>query len=246
MKILSFTAVIPAGGEGSRFRPYTDIVPKPMIPLGEEEKPILDYVVCHLTKSGFNEIVLLVNYKWKYIKNYFEDGRRYNANIRYSIDDENYSNTGGSLLKAYNNNLIKSNPVLIWYGDILANLDPKQVIDLQIKGKYDAVLVVANRYQIPVGVAEVDDNNNVLSLREKPWLNVKVTIGILSLNTDILKNIENELGTKFDIMGDLIPYMINNKMKVKAYIYNDDWIDVGSLERYKKIDNNLLKKVIKI
>ncbi|MFP3228519.1 MAG: nucleotidyltransferase family protein [Caldisphaera sp.] len=246
MKILSFTAVIPAGGEGSRFRPYTDIVPKPMIPLGEEEKPILDYVVCHLTKSGFNEIVLLVNYKWKYIKNYFEDGRRYNANIRYSIDDENYSNTGGSLLKAYNNNLIKSNPVLIWYGDILANLDPKQVIDLQIKGKYDAVLVVANRYQIPVGVAEVDDNNNVLSLREKPWLNVKVTIGILSLNTDILKNIENELGTKFDIMGDLIPYMINNKMKVKAYIYNDDWIDVGSLERYKKIDNNLLKKVIKV
>jgi len=246
VKILSFTAVIPAGGEGSRFRPYTDIVPKPMIPLGEEEKPILDYVVCHLTKSGFNEIVLLVNYKWKYIKNYFEDGRRYNANIRYSIDDENYSNTGGSLLKAYNNNLIKSNPVLIWYGDILANLDPKQVIDLQIKGKYDAVLVVANRYQIPVGVAEVDDNNNVLSLREKPWLNVKVTIGILSLNTDILKNIENELGTKFDIMGDLIPYMINNKMKVKAYIYNDDWIDVGSLERYKKIDNNLLKKVIKI
>ena len=243
---MSFTAVIPAGGEGSRFRPYTDIVPKPMIPLGEEEKPLLDYVVCHLTKSGFNEIVLLVNYKWKYIKNYFEDGRRYNANIRYSIDDENYSNTGGSLLKAYNNNLIKSNPVLIWYGDILANLDPKQVIDLQIKGKYDAVLVVANRYQIPVGVAEVDDNNNVLSLREKPWLNVKVTIGILSLNTDILKNIENELGTKFDIMGDLIPYMINNKMKVKAYIYNDDWIDVGSLERYKKIDNNLLKKVIKV
>ena len=243
---MSFTAVIPAGGEGSRFRPYTDIVPKPMIPLGEEEKPILDYVVCHLTKSGFNEIVLLVNYKWKYIKNYFEDGRRYNANIRYSIDDENYSNTGGSLLKAYNNNLIESNPVLIWYGDILANLDPKQVIDLQIKGKYDAVLVVANRYQIPVGVAEVDDNNNVLSLREKPWLNVKVTIGILSLNTDILKNIENELGTKFDIMGDLIPYMINNKMKVKAYIYNDDWIDVGSLERYKKIDNNLLKKVIKV
>jgi mannose-1-phosphate guanylyltransferase len=246
VKILSFTAVIPAGGEGSRFRPYTDIVPKPMIPLGEEEKPILDYVVCHLTKSGFNEIVLLVNYKWKYIKNYFEDGRRYNANIRYSIDDENYSNTGGSLLKAYNNNLIKSNPVLILYGDILANLDPKQVIDLQIKGKYDAVLVVANRYQIPVGVAEVDDNNNVLSLREKPWLNVKVTIGILSLNTDVLKNIENELGTKFDIMGDLIPYMINNKMKVKAYIYNDDWIDVGSLERYKKIDNNLLKKVIKV
>ena len=243
---MSFTAVIPAGGEGSRFRPYTDIVPKPMIPLGEEEKPILDYVVCHLTKSGFNEIVLLVNYKWKYIKNYFEDGRRYNANIRYSIDNENYSNTGGSLLKAYNNNLIKSNPVLIWYGDILANLDPKQVIDLQIKGKYDAVLVVANRYQIPVGVAEVDDNNNVLSLREKPWLNVKVTIGILSLNTDVLKNIENELGTKFDIMGDLIPYMINNKMKVKAYIYNDDWIDVGSLERYKKIDNNLLKKVIKV
>jgi Nucleoside-diphosphate-sugar pyrophosphorylase involved in lipopolysaccharide biosynthesis/translation initiation factor 2B, gamma/epsilon subunits (eIF-2Bgamma/eIF-2Bepsilon) len=211
VKILSFTAVIPAGGEGSRFRPYTDIVPKPMIPLGEEEKPILDYVVCHLTKRGFNEIVLLVNYKWKYIKNYFEDGRRYNANIRYSIDDENYSSTGGSLLKAYNNNLIKSNPVLIWYGDILANLDPKQVIDLQIKGKYDAVLVVANRYQIPVGVAEVDDNNNVLSLRKKPWLNVKVTIGILSLNTDILKNIENELGTKFDIMGDLIPYMINNK-----------------------------------
>jgi mannose-1-phosphate guanylyltransferase len=246
VEVLNLTAVIPAGGEGSRFRPYTDIVPKPMIPLGDEEKPILDYVVHHLTKNGFEEIILLVNYKWKYIKNYFEDGKRYNTNIRYSIDDENYSNTGGSLLKAYKNNLISSNPVLIWYGDILANLNPKHVIDLQLKENSDAVLVVANKYQIPVGVAEIDNDNNVLSLKEKPWLNVKVTIGILSLNINVLKNAEKELGTKFDIMGDLIPYMIKNNMKVKAYIYNNDWIDVGSLERYKKIDNNLLKKVIKL
>ncbi|AFZ70557.1 Nucleoside-diphosphate-sugar pyrophosphorylase family protein [Caldisphaera lagunensis DSM 15908] len=242
---MDLTAVIPAGGEGSRFKPYTDIVPKPMIPLGEEEKPILDYIVHHLSRNGFEHIILLVNYKWKYIKNYFQDGNRYNLKIDYSIDDDKYSNTGGSLLKAYKNNLINSDPVLIWYGDILANLNPNDIVKVHKEEDLDALLVVADKYQIPVGVAEIDENNNIVRLREKPWYEIKVTIGILTLNVDVLKSIENALGTKFDIMGDLIPYMIKNKKKVKAYIYNEEWIDVGSLERYKKIDEKILKKVIR-
>jgi mannose-1-phosphate guanylyltransferase len=241
---LKFTSVIPAGGEGSRFKPYTDIVPKPMIPLGEEEKPILDYIVQHLSSNGSDHIILLVNYKWKYIKNYFRDGDKHNVKIDYSIDDNIYGNTGGSLLKAYKEGLLNSDIALIWYGDIIAGLNPKEVIDYHIKNNTDVTLVIANKYQIPVGVAEIDENNNIIKLNEKPWLDIKVTIGILTLRTSILENIEEVLGTKFDIMGDLIPYMIKKNLKIKGFIYDKEWLDVGSLERYKKIDSKILNKIL--
>ncbi len=242
---MEFTVVIPAGGEGSRFRPYTDIVPKPMIPLGEDERPILDYIVRHLAKKGSKRIVLLVNYKWRYIKNYFNDGSRYNIMLDYSVDDDTYSNTGGSLLKAYKEGLIKGDVILIWYGDIIANLDPMELIGFHQREGADAALVIADRYQIPVGLAEVDNEKNVKRLREKPWLNIMVTIGVLTLKPSVLDGIEGKLGTKFDLMGDLIPHMIESGKKVKGFLYSCEWLDVGSLERYKKINSSLLNKVIR-
>lgn len=235
--ILDVTGVILAGGEGKRFRPYTEIVPKPMIPIGWPEKPVLEYIVEWMVKHGIKDIVLLVNYKWRYIANYFGDGSRYGARIRYCIDDEKYTNTGGALLKAYREGLLDET-AFIWYGDILAPVPVKEILGFHEETGADAVLVITDRYKVPVGIAKLDEENNVVEMREKPELNIHATIGILSLKTRVLGEAEKSLGTRFDIMGELIPYMIRNGWKVKAYIYDGLWYDVGSLERYKKIDVN--------
>jgi len=242
VKLLDITGVILAGGEGKRFRPYTEIVPKPMIPIGWPEKPVLEYIVEWMIKHGIRDIVLLVNYKWRYIANYFGDGTRYGARIKYCIDDEKYTNTGGALLKAYREGLL-GDKVFIWYGDILAPVPIKDILQYHEETGADAVLVITDRYKVPVGIAKTDDDGNVVEMREKPELDIHATIGILSLKTYVLDEAETRLGTRFDIMGELIPYMIKRGMKVKAYIYRGPWYDVGSLERYKKIDVNEIPRL---
>ncbi len=238
-------AAVLAGGEGKRFRPYTEIVPKPMIPVGPDEKPILEYIVSWLSKHGVRRIILLVGYRWRQIRNYFRDGRDWGVKIAYSIDTQEYSDTGGALLNAYRNGLLpREGPVLVWYGDILAAVDVRNLLEYHEESGAHATLVLADRYQVPVGVAEVDENGYVLMLEEKPWLPLKVTIGVLVIEARVLGGIEEQLGKSFDIMKHLIPWMISRGMKVKAYIYRGEWYDVGSMERYAKLNHNELDKML--
>ncbi len=237
-------AVIPAGGEGKRFKPYTDIIPKPMIPVGPEEKPLLEHIITWLAKHNIKKIVLLVGYRWKQIANYFRDGRTWGVEITYSIDTPQYSGTGGALLNAYKQNLLDRETILVWYGDIIALLDPQNLLEKHREWAADATIALADKYQVPVGIAEVDKENNIIELEEKPWLPVKATIGILALETKTLPEAEKELGTDFDIMADLIPWMIKTNKRVKAYIYKNPWYDIGSIERYTKLDENLFSEFL--
>jgi len=224
-----------AGGKGTRFHPYTELVPKPLIPLGPEEKPLLEYIICWLANQGFKDFVMLVGHRWRSIANYFGCGERLGVSIHYSVDDEKHSNTGGALLKAWKKGLLDEN-VVVWYGDIIVELDAASLLEKHVQEGNDATLVLAAKYQVPVGVARVDRDGRVVELVEKPWLNMKVTIGVLALRTSVLGEAEKALGTMFDIMGDLIPWMIARGYKVKAYVHEGPWWDVGSLERYKKLN----------
>lgn len=237
-------AAILAGGEGRRFRPYTEIIPKPMIPVGPEEKPILEHIVVWLVRHGVRDIVVLAGYRWRQIRNYFRDGGYWGARIRYSIDTPEYSDTGGALLNAYNQGLFNNaDHVLVWYGDILAPLNVRELLDKHIGTSADATLALADRYQVPVGVAKLK-GDDVVELVEKPWLSINVTIGILVLRKTVLPGAEWSLGKSFDIMTHLVPWMIRNGMRVKAYIYQGPWYDVGSMERYAKLDHNNLAEFL--
>ncbi|MEM1645146.1 MAG: nucleotidyltransferase family protein [Ignisphaera sp.] len=236
-------AAILAGGEGTRFRPYTDIIPKPMIPIGPEEKPILEYIIKWLRKYNVSDIVLLVGYKWKQIRNYFGTGSRFNVNIAYSVDTEVYRGTGGAILNAYKKGLLNGEVVLIWYGDILAPVNVTELIFSHIEKNADAVIVLADRYKVPVGVAKVE-GDKIIDFEEKPWVNIYVSLAILTLSIRILDEVEKNLGKNFDIMGDLIPWMISRNLNVYAYIYKGAWYDIGSLDQYKKLDLNLVKEFI--
>lgn len=226
-----------AGGVGSRFHPYTEIIPKPMIPVGKSEKPVLELIVSWLKKQGFRDYVFLVGYRWKYIFNYFGDGSRLGIKIEYSLDEEDgYRNTGGALLKAYKSGLL-SDTVIIWYGDILATVNTKELLEYHFKKKADITLVVAQNYKVPVGVAKLSEDYRVVEFSEKPQIQLYVTIGVSVVNTKVFEHrVEEELGKNFDFMGDFVPWSIKMGFKVYGYIYSDMWIDVGSLERYKKVN----------
>ena len=235
-------AAILAGGKGTRFKPYTDILAKSMMPIGEGERPLIEHVISWLSRHGVKDLILLIGHHGNQIINYFRDGDRWGVRIRYSEDDEGYTGTGGSLLRAYDRGLLKDyDTVLIWYGDILAKVNVRDLLEKHTQSKADATIVVATRYRLPVGVAELE-GDNIVRLVEKPWYPVKATIGVLVLEARILGGISRVLGKQFDIMSDLIPYMIREGMRVKAYQYDGPWYDVGSMDRYAKLSPRKLRE----
>ncbi|MEM1808958.1 MAG: nucleotidyltransferase family protein [Thermosphaera sp.] len=241
------TAVILAGGVGTRFHPYTEVVPKPMIPIGVDEKPVLEYILRWLNRFGVNKFIFLVNYRWKYIRNYFGDGSRFNVRIEYSIDDpEGYTNTGGSMLKAFREGLFKGD-VIVWYGDILAPLNVEDLLRYHLEKQGDLTLVVTRKYKVSVGVATLGEDNLIVDMVEKPELNLNATVGIGVLKSELFsEDLEKILGLDFDFMGDFVPWLIKSGRRVLGYIYDGDWFDVGSLERYKKLDNHHLSRLFEI
>uniref|UniRef100_A0A7C2FRR6 Nucleotidyltransferase family protein n=1 Tax=Thermosphaera aggregans TaxID=54254 RepID=A0A7C2FRR6_9CREN len=240
------TAIVLAGGMGTRFHPYTEVVPKPMIPIGLDEKPVLEYIVRWLRRFGVKKFVFLVNYRWRYIQNYFGDGSRFNVEIEYSVDEPNgYTNTGGSILKAYREGLFNGTAV-IWYGDILAPLNIEDMLRYHREKASDLTLVVTKKYKVPVGVATLNHDLSIIKMVEKPELDINATIGVGVLETRVLEEeLEKNLGLDFDFMGDLVPWLIAKGSKIYGYIYNGDWFDVGSLEKYKKLDNHYLSELFK-
>jgi len=236
------TALIVAGGKGTRFHPYTEIIPKPMIPLGNEERPVLEFIVRWLERFGIKDIVMLVNHRWKYIRNYFGNGERFGVRITYSIDEPGgYTNTGGAVYKAYLDGLV-DDLALIWYGDILAKIDLNNLLTFHLEKNSEITLVVSRKYSVPVGVAELDQDGKIKSMVEKPVLNINATIGVGVVQRSVFEGgIIEKLKKDFDFMGDLVPHAIKMGKRVYGYIYEGDWYDVGSLERYKKINENELE-----
>ncbi|GAB6148700.1 hypothetical protein JCM10135_12420 [Stetteria hydrogenophila] len=235
------TGVILAGGKGTRFRPYSEFIAKPMLPVDERGTPLIEFIVRWLARHGVRDLVVLVGHLSGQVVGYLGDGGRLGVRVRYSEDDEEYGGTGGALLKAYRLGLLEGDAALVWYGDIIAEVDVSSVLRAHGEAGAHATLVVSDRYQLPVGVARLDRDGSVVGLEEKPWLPIHATIGVLALDPSVLRD-AGELGTRFDLMGDLVPWMIRRGLRVKAYIHEGPWYDVGSLERYVKLDRSLFPR----
>jgi mannose-1-phosphate guanylyltransferase len=230
--------VVLCGGEGSRLRPLTYYFQKAMIPVGREQRPLLEYILRHIRFHGFMEAVLLVGYKGEQVVNYFEDGGRVGLKLTYVWDTEDVKGTCSSLINAINQGALKKDEtLLVYYGDILTNLDLTTLVEKHFSEKAAATLAVSPNYQLPVGVVEINDGR-VTAMREKPSISINVTIGILTLEAHhITENPEAK-----DIMADLIPQLIQRGEKIAAYISNAFWYDVGTTERYEKLTNEIIDK----
>jgi len=238
--------IILSGGEGKRLRPLTYYFQKCMIPIGTRQRPLLEYVVRLLAYHDVRDITLLVGYKHEQIMNYFNGGERFGVRLNYLNDNPDLKGSGGSLINAYQLGIIKEDEtLLIYYGDILSNVDLTEMLTQHWDERVVATLATARGYQVAVGVAEVE-GERVVGWVEKPTLDINAGIGILALQSNILKDLLclGKRKKECDIMGDLVPYLLEIGEPVGCYSTDAFWYDVGSVERYEKLDNGIIEKAL--
>jgi len=237
--------VVLCGGPGTRLRPLTYYFQKVMVPVGRRQKPLLEYVIRSMKFHGIVDIALLVNYKAEQIANYFEDGSRFGVRISYSHDDPNLIGTAGSIFNAYKNGVIDADEtLLIYYGDILSNLDLGGLVRFHLERGATATLALASGFPVRVGIAELDDDGRVLGFVEKPVVKRPVSIGVAVLDGRVVGKLGGLIkGRRLDLMGDVIPYLIREGEPVYGYLTDAFWYDVGSVEAYEKLDHELVDEL---
>ena len=239
--------IVFCGGKGVRLRPLTYYFQKTMIPIGAKQKPLLEYVIRLLKKHNVLDITLLVGYKANQIANYFEDGSRFGVKIRYLHDNPKLGGTAGALLNAFLKGTISlDETLLVYYGDILSNIDLTDLLNHHKEKKAVATIVLSTGFPVPVGVADVGEGGRITKFIEKPEIEKPVNVGILALEAETIKLVQKLFRQKqrLDLMADLIPHLIDAGERVYAYITDAFWYDMGSTEKYEKINNNTISKFL--
>jgi len=231
---------------GSRLRPLTFYFQKAMIPVGPKQRPLLEYIIRLMKYHGISEVALLVNYKAEQIMNYFEDGRRFGIRVEYVYDDPAYKGNGGALYNAYRRGVFGGyEDVLVYYGDILTNLDISDMLRVHRERGAAATLALSPNYTVSVGVAHLE-GTKVVKLEEKPPLGKPVVMGILAVKVSALSVLEQmaERQREIDLMRDFVPELIARGYRVEGYVTDAFWYDVGSTESYEKLDPDLVEKIL--
>lgn len=225
-KNLSIPVIIMAGGKGTRLDPFTRILPKPLIPIGD--KPVIEIIMDEYAKFGINDFYISVNHKANMIKAYFEDKQaKYNINY---IQEEKPLGTAGAL--KFIENKINST-FYVSNCDIIIDDDYSQIFEFHKNNNFDLTLVASmQNHTIPYGVCEIESGGVLKKINEKPQFDFLVNTGMYILEPDTLKYIpENE----FFHITHLIEKLQQNGKKVGVYpVSEKSWIDVGQWEEYKK------------
>jgi len=238
--------IVLAGGQGTRFRPLTYYFQKCMIPVGEDQKPVLEYIIRLFSHHGIRDIVLLVGYKHQQVKNYFNDGSRFGVNLSYVLDRPEFKGSANAIVNAYRQGVISEDDCLVaYYGDILSDLNLREMVTGHIESQAGATVALAHGFKIRVGTAEIKENL-ITRFIEKPELERPVSIGVLTFNGAVLGDMdrlyeEGHMRT-FDLMGDVIPHLIEKGIPVRPYVSDAFWYDLGSLERYESFENEGLSE----
>jgi len=218
--------VIMAGGKGTRMEPFTKILPKPLIPV--HDKPIIEHIIERFTDLGCTEFHLMVNYKGRILKAYFEELQpKYRVNF---IEELEPLGTAGSL--SFLNRQFDQ-PFFVSNCDIIIKADYASLYEFHQKGGYDVTLVAsAKEYVIPYGACELNGDGHLAHINEKPHYDFLINTGLYVLNPEVLKLIPEN---KFFHITHLIEDVMNEGKKVGVFPIDDDaWIDVGQWVEYKK------------
>ena len=223
---LDVPIVIMAGGKGARLKPFTNILPKPLIPV--HEKPIIEHIIERFTEVGCTEFYLTVNYKAKIIKAYFEE-MLFDYHVHF-VEEQDPLGTAGSL--RYLNGKFKQ-PFFVTNCDTVIKADYVSLYDFHNKGGYDVTLVAsAKEYIIPFGTCELNSDGHLSHINEKPQYDFLINTGLYILNPDVLKIIPKN---KFYHITHLIEDAKEQGKKVGVFPIDDDaWIDVGQWAEYRK------------
>jgi len=215
-------AVILAGGKGTRLKPFTTCIPKPLIPIGDI--PILEVVLRQLKYHGFKDIILSVNHQAELLMAFFGDGKKLGINITYCIEDKPLGTAGSlSIVENLQENFIVMN------GDLLTTINYNNLFNYHMNNNNDATISVYDKeVKIDLGVLKID-HNKFLDYLEKPTYNFSVSMGIYTFNRRIIDYIP--AGTKYD-MPDLILKLNAEHKKILCYSGDYYWLDIGRVDDY--------------
>ncbi len=233
-------AAILCGGRGERLRPLTDYFQKVMIPIGPKKLPLLAYIIALVKHNGITKVTLLTGYRSEDIKRYFGNGSQHGVEVAYSEDPQGLKGSLNAVANALSNGTISDcDELLVYYGDVLADLEITDLLETHRKGGADATLVLDRRYSLPVGVAEVKDGL-VTSFREKPNLDLSVTTGSRVIGPKGMSLLTKVAGAKnTDLMTHFVPELLRAGGKVAAFYTQRDWFDVGTVSSFEKLDREI-------
>lgn len=216
-------AVILAGGEGARLAPYTTILPKPLLPIGE--MPILEIIIKQLSSSGFKKITIAVGHMAELIMTYFGAGNKIGIKISYSKEEVPLGTAGPlSLIK----NLKET--FLLMNGDILTDINYNELISYHYQQKAEVTIAsYVRKVDIDFGVLECNEQGEVTNYFEKPVYSHLVSMGIYVFEPSVLAYIEP--GIRMDY-PDLILKLIKMEKRVARFIHKGYWLDIGRPDDY--------------
>ncbi len=217
------TAVVMAGGFGTRLRPLTEAIPKPLLPVGE--KPLLHLIMDQLRETGIRKVHVTTHFESEQISRYFGSGEGLGLEITYAPEDRPLGTAGGlGLLNP------QDQPLLVLNGDILTRLDFRHF--LAFHREHGAAMTVAIRrydFQVPYGVVEADDIR-VVGISEKPVVSFFISAGIYLLDRPAVALVPR--GERCD-MPDLIKRGLAAGLRVISFPIHEYWLDVGQLGDYQ-------------
>ena len=218
-------AIILAGGKGTRLAPYTNILPKPLLPIGE--KPIMEILIHQIKRAGINKVVLTVGYLSQLIQSYFNDGSNLGVELQYSYESKPLG-TAGPL--ALIDGLHKS--FLVTNGDVLSDLDLKDFMDHHQQSGAIATIAMYNKIvKIDLGVIELDGGQTVIGYKEKPTLQFPVSMGMYAFEPKVLQYIPKNEYLDFP---DLVHKLLDNSEVVRGYHFDGYWRDLGNKDDYEQ------------
>jgi len=226
-------AVILAGGKGTRLKPYTTILPKPLVPIGD--KAILEILIGRLKKFGITDITMCVNHLAELIMAYFGDGSKWGVKIEYSFEDIPLGTVAPI-------KLIKNLPedFFVMNGDLLTDFDFRKFYDYHLNSKELLTVATYKRtHKTDFGVIDIDAVKNIATgFREKPEQTLYVSMGVYVFNKNVLDFVPDNKPFGFD---DLMVTLLDKKQPIKVYPYDGYWLDIGRPEDYEKANEDAEK-----
>jgi len=223
---MSRKAVVLSGGLGTRLRPFTEVIPKPLIPIGE--KAVLEIQIEHFKKYGFDEIFLATNYKSDYIKSFFGDGSRYGVSLTVSKEDKPLGTAGPIKLLA---NHLREDPFIVMNGDILSLVNFEKMYEFAIN--QDSLMTIAiKKIVTPYEFGNIFfKGDEVTGIKEKPDFITYALAGIYVMKPGIFDLIPED---QYFGMDSLIKLMLERKLKIRKYELEEYWLDIGRIGDIEK------------
>ncbi|WDC83702.1 NDP-sugar synthase [Caloramator sp. mosi_1] len=231
-------AVIMAGGEGTRLRPLTCHIPKPMVPIANT--PVMEHIINLLKQHNINEIAATLYYMPNIIVDYFQDGSKFGVNLQYFIE-ETPLGTGGSVL---NTDTFLDGTFIVISGDAYTTIDLTKAVEYH-KSKNSKATLILKKQNIPIeyGIVITDKEGRIVRFLEKPsWGEVfsdTVNTGIYILEPEVFNYYKK--GENFDFSKDLFPRLLKDNIPMYGYITDEYWCDIGDINSYRQTNFDVIE-----